>query len=122
MRSDLDEIEILLPGLSQCLGELDDADLFAVGADEPDAGDLDLRVDPLLFADAGASMSMGRDAGGREPPVAWPGRENGDPVGVAATSGPDAARPVRATRGGQRPRVAVPSGWDQRGPLVFGCP
>jgi hypothetical protein len=54
LSGDLDEVEILLAGTTERLGECDDPDLRAVGVDESDARDLDLGVDTaLLLFDAG---------------------------------------------------------------------
>ena len=54
-RRDLDEVEVRLLGESQGVLDADDADLLAVGADEPDLGDADPVVDAGLGADGSSS-------------------------------------------------------------------
>ena len=71
----LDEVEIGLLGQSQGVADGDDADLFAVGTDEPDLGYADPVVDAGLGADGASSMSTGCERKGglraraKAPPV-----------------------------------------------------
>jgi hypothetical protein len=104
----LDEVEVLLAGTAQGLGERDDAHLVAVGVHEPDARDLDVRVQPaLLVVDAAASWFGIRSlvgivqAGRRGDPGAGTGRRVG-PVEMATLSRrrqQDDVRPTDGTSG-----------------------
>ena len=58
---DLDEVEIALLGVAQRLGRLDDADLLAVLADQPDLGHADALVDPGLVPLRRAPVEPTRD-------------------------------------------------------------
>ena len=44
--SDLDQVEVGVLGALEGIGDLDDAELLAVGADQPDLGNADALVDP----------------------------------------------------------------------------
>ena len=62
-RRDLDEVEVGLLGQPQRVADGDDADLLAVGTDEPHLGDADPVVDPGLSADGASSIWLVKDPG-----------------------------------------------------------
>jgi hypothetical protein len=80
LRGHLDEVELLFAGPTQRLGQRDDPHLGAIGVDEPDARDLDVRVQPLLLlliVDAAASS--------------WSVRRLGRPLQGSCAGGIDAS-------------------------------